>query len=106
MTAARSGATTTLLADGTVLITGGSTGSTFLGFGPGVSSPPFGCGPTGQVSQNTAEIYNPATDTFTATAPIPGCPAGTQPPTTCTGEFRRRAARNMRWSAGYALDSN
>ncbi len=84
MTAARSGATTTLLADGTVLITGGSTGSTFLGFGPGVSSPPFGCGPTGQVSQNTAEIYNPATDTFTATAPIPGCPAGTQPPTTCT----------------------
>ena len=67
-----------------MLITGGSTGSTFLGFGPGVSSPPFGCGPTGQVSQNTAEIYNPATDTFTATAPIPGCPAGTQPPTTCT----------------------
>ena len=81
MTTARSGATATLLADGTVLISGGSTGSSFLS----TATPPPECGPSGQVAQNTAEIYNPATDTFTATAPIPGCPAGTQPPTTCMG---------------------
>jgi hypothetical protein len=81
MTTARSGAAATLLADGTVLIAGGSTGSTFLGFGPGMTSAPFGCGPTGLVSQNTAEIYNPATDSFTATASITGCAAGTAPPT-------------------------
>jgi hypothetical protein len=84
MTAARTGATATLLADGSsVLIVGGSTGSTFLG----ASAPPAGCGPTGQVSQNTAEIYDMIGDTFTATAPIPGCPPGTIPPTQCTNNM-------------------
>lgn len=83
MTTARNGATATLLADGfSVLITGGSSGSSFL---PASTPPPAGCGPSGQVSQNTAEIYNSMTDTFTATAPIPGCPAGTIPPEGCTG---------------------
>ena len=84
MTSARSGATATLLADGvSVLITGGQSGSTFLG----TSTPPAGCGPSGQVSQNTAEIYDLATDTFTATASIPGCPAGTIPPTQCSNNM-------------------
>ena len=84
MTSARSGATATLLADGvSVLITGGETGSTFLGS----STPPAGCAPSGQVSQTTAEIYDLATDTFTATASIPGCPAGTIPPTQCTNNM-------------------
>ena len=82
MTTARNGATATLLADGfSVLITGGSSGSSFLGF----PAPPAGCGPTGQPAQNTAEIYNTLTDTFSVTAPIPGCPAGTVPPEACTG---------------------
>ena len=36
MTTARSGANATKLADGTILVVGGSTGSSFLGFGPGV----------------------------------------------------------------------
>ena len=77
MAAARNGATATLLADGvSVLITGGSSGSSFLGF----PAPPAGCGPSGQVSQNTAEIYDTRTDTFTATVPIPACPAGKIPP--------------------------
>jgi len=84
MTTARSGATATLLADGTVLVSGGSTGSTFLGFGAGLTTPPVGCGPTGQVAQTSAEIYNPATNAFTATASIPGCPAGTKPGAGCT----------------------
>jgi hypothetical protein len=86
MTSARSGATATLLADGvSVLITGGQSGSTFLGSGS--STPPAGCAPSGQVSQNTAEIYDLATDTFTATASIPGCPAGTIPPTQCSNNM-------------------
>ena len=72
MTTARSGPTETLLADGTVLITGGSSGSSFLA----LTAAPAGCGPAGQVSQNTAEIYNPVADTFTATASIPACPIG------------------------------
>ena len=82
MTTARTGATATLLADGvSVLITGGASGSSFLGD----PAPNAGCGPSGQVSQNTAEIYDSLTDTFTATASIPGCPAGTLPPEACTG---------------------
>jgi hypothetical protein len=81
MTTQRSGATSTLLADGTVLISGGSAGSSFLSLTPA----PAGCGPAGQAAQNSAEIYNPATDTFTATAPIPGCALGTAPPSCTTG---------------------
>ncbi len=87
MTTARSGATATLITgsgtsmDGKVLITGGSTGSTFLA----LSTPPPGCAPFGQVAQNTAEIYDPVADTFTATASIPGCTAGTTPPACTTG---------------------
>ncbi len=87
MTTARSGATATLITgsgtslDGKVLITGGSTGSSFLA----LSTPPPGCAPFGQVSQNTAEIYDPVADTFTATGSIPGCTAGTAPPSCTTG---------------------
>ncbi len=87
MTTARSGATATLITgsgtslDGKVLITGGSSGSSFLS----LSTPPPGCAPFGQVAQNTAEIYDPAADTFTATGSIPGCAAGTAPPTCTTG---------------------
>lgn len=87
MTTARSGATATLITgsgtslDGKVLITGGSSGSTFLS----LSTPPPGCAPFGQVAQNTAEIYDPAADSFTATGSIPGCTAGTAPPTCTTG---------------------
>jgi hypothetical protein len=81
MTTARSGATATLLANGKVLITGGSSGSSFLALSP----PPAGCGPSGQVAQNTAEIYDPVADTFTATASIPGCTLGTAPPACTTG---------------------
>jgi hypothetical protein len=79
MTASRRGASATLLPDGTVLIVGGSTGSSFLS----ISTPPLGCGPAGPVALNSAEIYDPVADTFTATASIPGCAAGTAPPTTC-----------------------
>ncbi len=87
MTTARSGATATLITgtgtslDGKVLITGGSTGSTFLA----LSTPPPGCAPFGQVAQNTAEIYDPVADSFTATGSIPGCAAGTAPPSCTTG---------------------
>jgi hypothetical protein len=87
MTTARSGATATLITgsgtslDGKVLISGGSTGSSFLA----LSTPPPGCAPFGQVAQNTAEIYDPVTDTFTATGSIPGCAAGTAPPSCTTG---------------------
>jgi hypothetical protein len=87
MTTARSGATATLITgsgtglDGKVLITGGSTGSSFLS----LATPPPGCAPFGQVAQNSAEIYDPAADTFTATGAIPGCAAGTTPPTCTTG---------------------
>ncbi len=87
MTTARSGATATLITgsgtslDGKVLISGGSSGSSFLS----LSTPPPGCAPFGQVAQNTAEIYDPVADTFTATGSIPGCAAGTTPPTCTTG---------------------
>jgi hypothetical protein len=87
MTAQRSAATATLIEgsgtalDGKVLITGGSSGSSFLSASP----PPTGCGPSGQVAQNTAEIYDPVADSFTATGSIPGCTAGTAPPTCTTG---------------------
>ena len=87
MTTARSGATATLISgsgtslDGKVLITGGSTGSTFLA----LSTPPPGCAASGQVAQNTAEIYDPVADSFTATGSIPGCAAGTTPPACTTG---------------------
>ena len=81
MTIARSGPSATLISgsgtalDGQVLIVGGSTGSSFLSLSP----PPPGSGaPPGQVALNTAELYNPATDAFTAVAnPIPSCPTGT-----------------------------
>jgi hypothetical protein len=80
MTVARSGPSATLISgsgtalDGQVLIVGGSTGSSFLG----LSTPAPGSGaPTGQVGLNSAELYNPATDAFTATNSIPGCAAGT-----------------------------
>jgi hypothetical protein len=82
MTVARSGPSVVLISgsgtalDGQVLIIGGSTGSSFLS----TSAPPASAGaPTGQLGLNTAELYNPATDAFTATTnPIPVCtPAGT-----------------------------
>jgi hypothetical protein len=87
MNAARSGATATLIKnsgtglDGKVLITGGSSGSTFLA----LSSPPVGCGPLGQTALNSAEIYDPVADSFTATGTIPGCAAGTSTPACTTG---------------------
>jgi hypothetical protein len=80
MTIARSGPSATLISgsgtalDGQVLIVGGSTGSSFLS----LSAPPAGSGaPTQQVGLNTAELYNPVTDAFTATNSIPSCPTGT-----------------------------
>ncbi len=79
MTIARSGPSATLISgsgtalDGQVLIVGGSTGSSFLSLTP----PPAGSGaPPGQAALNTAELYNPATDAFTATNALPSCPAG------------------------------
>jgi hypothetical protein len=76
MTIARSGPSATLIEgsgtslDGQVLIMGGSTGISFLY----ASSPP---GAPGEAALNTGELYNPATDTFTALpSAVPGCPAG------------------------------
>ena len=81
MTAQRSAPIATLLSNGKVLLAGGSSGSTFLSLTP--LSP--GCGPLGQVSGSSAEIYDPVADTFTATTAIVGCPLGTQPPACTTG---------------------
>jgi hypothetical protein len=80
MTSIRSGPSLTLLEDtgaagldGQVLIVGGSNGSSFLSVTP-PASPPVAA------AQNTAELYNPATDTFTAInnlIPTPStCPQG------------------------------
>ena len=87
MTVARSGPTATLISgsgtalDGQVLIVGGSSGSSFLSLPPAPAA-----APPGQMALNTAELYNPATDAFTATThAIPGCPAGTFPPACTTG---------------------
>ena len=87
MTVARSGPSATLISgsgtalDGQVLIVGGSSGSSFLSLPPAPAA-----APPGQMALNTAELYNPATDAFTAiTNPIPGCPAGTSPPACTTG---------------------
>ena len=69
MTSERYGPTATLIEgsgtalDGQVLIVGGSSGSSFLSI---VTPPPSSGVPSGQVALNTAELYNPATDTFTA----------------------------------------
>ena len=88
MTIARSGPSATLIQgcgcalDGQVLIVGGSTGSSFLSITPPTPGPGV---PTGQVALHTAELYNPATDTFTATNAIPACAAGTQPPACANG---------------------
>lgn len=91
MTAARSGPSATLISctscglNGQVLIVGGSTGSSFLGL-----STPAGA-PTGQVARHDAELYNPATDAFTAVSnPIPACATGvascsTGLPSVCAG---------------------
>ena len=59
-----------------------------------LSAPPPGCAPFGQVAQNTAEIYNPAADSFTATGSMPGCPAGIGFPPTCT----TGTAFDLRWT--------
>jgi outer membrane biosynthesis protein TonB len=75
MISARTGPTATVIQgcscslDGKVLIVGGSTGSSVTS---SYTPPPSGS-PTGQVALNTAEIYDPAADTFTAlsaTVPI------------------------------------
>jgi hypothetical protein len=76
MTSARAGASATLIegsgtpVDGQVLIVGGATGQSFIGTSAPASAP------AGQVASNTAELYNPATDAFTAINSIPGCAAG------------------------------
>ncbi len=91
MTVARSGPSATLISgsgtalDGQVLIVGGSTGSSYLSL-PAI--PPGSMGsPIGQAALHSAELYNPATDGFTATNSIPACPAGHSypavPPATC-----------------------
>ncbi len=77
MTVARSGPTVTLISgsgtalDGQVLIAGGASGASFLSI-VAPSSPPI------QTALNTAELYNPSTDAFTAiasTIPLPtNCP--------------------------------
>jgi hypothetical protein len=76
MIAARSGPAALLIQgsgtalDGQVLIYGGSTGSSFLA----LTTPP---GAPSQTALNSAELYNPATDTFTALAnAIPTCAVG------------------------------
>ena len=85
MTASRASATATLIwgsgtaLDGDVLIVGGSTGASFLS---SATTPPSGA-PAGQVALNSAELYNPATDTFTSIASIPGCAPGV--PSCATG---------------------
>ncbi len=86
MTSARSGPSATLIEgsgtslDGQVLIVGGSSGQSFLSTGTPTTPAPT------QVALNTAELYNPATDKFTAIASVPGCPAGESSLTTpaCT----------------------
>jgi hypothetical protein len=86
MTTSRSGPTATLIEgsgtslDGQVLILGGSAGSSFLATTTPTGNP-------SQTALNTAELYDPATDTFTAlSSPIPACPAGESSATTpaCT----------------------
>ncbi|MGB8411785.1 MAG: choice-of-anchor D domain-containing protein [Candidatus Binatus sp.] len=86
MTTARMGPTATLiegsgtLLDGQVLIVGGAAGSSFLA----TTTPP---GNPAQTALNTAELYDPLNDTFTAlSSPIPACPAGESSATTpaCT----------------------
>jgi hypothetical protein len=79
MTAARAGSTATLInhtqgstfLDGRILIVGGTSGSSFQSATP--PAPDSGA-PTGQVAQNSAEIYDPVSDTFSslaATVPVP-----------------------------------
>jgi len=92
MTSARSGPTATLIEgsgtalDGQVLIVGGSKGSSFLSI---VTPPPSSGVPSGQVGLNTAELYNPATDAFTAltnVVPEPFACPGTASPITSASE--------------------
>jgi N-acetylneuraminic acid mutarotase len=64
MAAARTGHTATLLSDGRVLITGGTDGA------PTLTANPY---PT---TLNSAEIYDPATNLFTPTAPMNSARAG------------------------------
>ncbi|MGC1400778.1 choice-of-anchor D domain-containing protein, partial [Candidatus Binatus sp.] len=82
MTIARSGPSATLIEgsgtalDGQVLIVGGSTGISFLS----ATAQP---GEPSETALNTGELYNPATDAFTALpTAIPGCPAGESSTTT------------------------
>ena len=92
MTAARNGPSATLIEgtgtalDGQVLIVGGSSGSSFLS---AATTAPAGS-PPGKVALNSAELYDPVHDTFTATGSIPGCAAGvascaTGLPAVCAG---------------------
>jgi len=92
MTSARSGPSATVIEgsgtslDGQVLIVGGSKGSSFLSV---IVPPPSSGVPSGQVGLNTAELYNPANDSFTAltnTIPTPFLCPGTSSPITSTAE--------------------